>query len=238
MKGYLKDLNEKRFVFFEIGLIISLALAIWAFNVKFYEDPEDQLFFPDPESERIEQVELNTPRTQQRTFVPPANVELSTQPLSGNITTVLNQTLQETQMASTEITGANDIAIPASAFGPPSSGLPGEENTEEVEVFVIVEEMPEFPGGSEELLRYLSKNIKYPQIARENRIEGLVVVQFVIDEKGKINEPTIIRSIGGGCDEEAVRIIRGMPRWKPGIQRGIPVKVRYNVPVRFVLKTE
>jgi protein TonB len=88
------------------------------------------------------------------------------------------------------------------------------------------------------LLRFLSENLRYPSMALETKIEGLVVVQFIIDEKGQISAPSILRGIGGGCDEEAIRVVKRMPAWKPGKQRNRPVKVRYNLPVRFQLRTD
>lgn len=239
MLPYFKRLNEKRFLFFEIGLIIALGLALLVFNWKF-STPENQnpVYF-ELESDRIEEIELPTPATSQRRFMPPPpEITLKNEPLAGNIQTVLEQTLVETQLATTEITGDNDIAIPASAFGLQSGNMPGERDVNESEIFAIVEEMPEFPGGSQGLLQYLATKIRYPDMARENRVEGLVVVQFIIDEKGKISNVIVLRGIGGGCDEEAIRVIKAMPDWQPGRQRGMPVKVRYNVPVRFVLKRE
>ncbi len=237
MLPYLRRLNEKRFLFFEIGLIIALGLALVVFNWKFSTPINERLPYFDSESDRVEQIELPTPTTTQRSFIPPPpEIRLKNEPLAGNIQTVLEQSLIETQLATTEITGANDIALPGSAFGLQSGNMPGENAANESEIFVIVEQMPEFPGGSQALLQYLATKIHYPELARENKVEGLVVVQFIIDEKGKISNVTVLRGIGGGCDEEAIRVIKVMPDWQPGRQRGMPVKVRYNVPVRFVLK--
>jgi len=239
MIPYLRRLNEKRFLFFEIGLIIALGVALLFFNWKFYTPEHENPVYYDFESDRIEQIDLQTPSTSQRTFKPPPpEVVLNNEPLSGNIQTVLENTLIETQLATTEVMGANDIAIPASAFGYQNGGMPTEATVNEPEIFAIVEVMPEFPGGSAALLKYLASKIRYPDLARENRVEGLVVVQFIIDEKGKISGVIILRGIGGGCDEEAIRVIQAMPDWQPGLQRGVPVKVRYNVPVRFVLKRD
>jgi protein TonB len=106
------------------------------------------------------------------------------------------------------------------------------------EPFMYVEQMPEFPGGEVELMKYLQKNIKYPPAARENGIEGKVVLQFVVDEKGNISEIKIIRDIGGGCGDEAVRVVKTMPPWKPGKQNGNAVPVYYKLPVTFKLSTE
>lgn len=104
------------------------------------------------------------------------------------------------------------------------------------QIFTIVEQMPEFPGGQEELFRYLQKNIKYPPIARENGITGSVFVQFVVEKGGNISDVKLLKGIGGGCDEEALRVVRSMPAWKSGKQNGKPVSVQYNLPIRFTIK--
>ncbi|MBL0341805.1 MAG: TonB family protein [Bacteroidetes bacterium] len=104
------------------------------------------------------------------------------------------------------------------------------------EIFTIVEEMPMFPGGEEALVKYLSNNIKYPARARENNITGTVFVTFKVGKDGKVTESQILRGIGGGCDEEALRVIKSMPSWRAGRQRGEPVIVQYNLPIKFSLK--
>jgi len=107
---------------------------------------------------------------------------------------------------------------------------------DEGKIFTVVEEMPGFPGGEGKLFEYLQKNIKYPPVARENGIQGRVYVTFVVDKDGKIKDAKILRGIGGGCDEEALRVIRTMPQWKAGRQNGRSVQVQYNLPVNFTLK--
>ncbi|MEP7263347.1 MAG: energy transducer TonB [Bacteroidota bacterium] len=97
----------------------------------------------------------------------------------------------------------------------------------------IVEVMPQFQGGDAELLKYISSNLKMPQEAIKKNIHGTVYVNFIISSKGNILFPYVVRGIGGGCDEEALRIIKNMPRWKPGMQKGKNVLVRYNLPVKF-----
>ncbi len=106
----------------------------------------------------------------------------------------------------------------------------------EPEIFTIVEEMPNFPGGEAKLFEYLGKNIKYPQMATDMGISGVVYVTFVVDENGKVKDPKVLRGIGGGCDEEALRVVRNMPSWEPGKQRGKAVRVQYNLPIRFTLR--
>ena len=95
--------------------------------------------------------------------------------------------------------------------------------------------MPSFPGGEAKLFQYLGENMKYPAMARDAGITGVVYVTFVVKEDGKIDGVRILRGVGGGCDEEAIRVVKSMPRWTPGKQRGKSVRVQYNLPIRFVL---
>jgi protein TonB len=111
-----------------------------------------------------------------------------------------------------------------------------DEEVVEQEIFKIVEEMPSFPGGEAKLMEYVSKNIKYPQIARETGIQGRVFVNFVVEPDGSVSNVTVLRGIGGGCDEEAMRVVKNMPKWKPGKQRGKAVRVQYMLPVNFRLQ--
>ena len=102
-------------------------------------------------------------------------------------------------------------------------------------VFQMVEQMPEFPGGVEAMMHYVANNVKYPQEARDKNISGRVFVSFVIEKDGSVNEVKVMRGIGGGCDEEAVRVVKNMPKWKPGMQKGKPVRVSYMMPLNFKL---
>lgn len=102
-------------------------------------------------------------------------------------------------------------------------------------IFQIVEEMPEFPGGEPKLMEYISDNIQYPQKARETGIQGRVFVGFVVEPDGSISNVKILRGIGGGCDEEAIRVIESLPKWEPGKQRGKAVRVAYQLPILFRL---
>jgi len=110
-----------------------------------------------------------------------------------------------------------------------------EPEPEEEEIFMVVEESPEFPGGVQALLEYLRKNIKYPQICKDNNIQGRVLISFVVNKDGAIVDPEVIKSVHPSLDKEALRVISGMPKWKPGAQRGKPVRVKYTVPVNFRL---
>lgn len=101
--------------------------------------------------------------------------------------------------------------------------------------FIEPEVMPSFPGGEAEMFKSLGQNVKYPTTARDAGIEGVVYVTFVIATDGSIDDANVLRGIGGGCDEEALRVVNSMPNWTPGTQDGKPVKVQYNLPIRFTL---
>ncbi|GAB3689335.1 M56 family metallopeptidase [Spirosoma flavus] len=113
----------------------------------------------------------------------------------------------------------------ASAVAPPQD-----------EVFTVVEKQPEFPGGMKALGQYLAQNLRYPKEAREKRVQGRVFVRFIVSSDGKIRDVTILKGIGSGCDEEAVRVVSQMPAWKPGRQQGKAVNVQYNLPINFSLE--
>lgn len=102
-------------------------------------------------------------------------------------------------------------------------------------IYQIVEEIPEFPGGVEALMDFVGKNVKYPEQAKEKEISGRVFIGFVIEKDGSVNEVKVLRGIGGGCDDEAVRVVKAMPKWKPGKQKGEPVRVSYMLPINFKL---
>ena len=110
-----------------------------------------------------------------------------------------------------------------------------EEEVEEQQIFQVVEEMPEFPGGMGECMKFLGKNIKYPQISQENGVQGRVIVQFVVNQDGSIVDPQVVRGVDPYLDKEALRVISMMPKWKPGKQRGKAVRVRFTQPVMFRL---
>jgi len=110
-----------------------------------------------------------------------------------------------------------------------------EEESDEVFQFAVIEDKPEFPGGMPALMKYLGSNTKFPQIAKENGIQGRVFIQFVIDKKGKVTNVEVVRGVDPYLDKEALRVVKGMPSWKPGKQRGKAVKVSYIVPINFKL---
>lgn len=128
--------------------------------------------------------------------------------------------------------------------GPPTLDDPGPGSAVETQAsepkddpyeFVDLQKAPVFPGGESELMKYLAKNISYPNLAREANIQGVVVLSFIIGKDGSISDITVLRDLGGGCTKEAMRVVKSMPPWSPGEANGHPVKVRFVLPVRFKL---
>jgi len=133
----------------------------------------------------------------------------------------------------TDTTGSDDINIATTSGDGKNRTVPVFTEPVPEKPLTIVEKMPEFNG---DLLQYLSSHVHYPDVARNNGIEGRVVIRFVVDESGAVTEAQVLKGIGGGCDAEALSVVNGMPRWKPGKQNGRAVKVYYTIPVNFVLQ--
>ena len=110
------------------------------------------------------------------------------------------------------------------------------DSTAKEEVFMVAEQMPEFPGGMKEMLKFLQENVKYPENAMKNNVQGRVIVQFVIEKDGTPTEFKVLRSVDPDLDAEALRVLQTMPKWKPGMQRGVVVRVKFTVPVSFKLQ--
>ncbi|HOY20520.1 MAG TPA: energy transducer TonB [Haliscomenobacter sp.] len=101
---------------------------------------------------------------------------------------------------------------------------------------ITIERMPEYPGGVEELIKFLSKNVRYPAKAKNNYIQGIVVLQFIVERDGSISNTEVVEHVGGGCDEAALAVFKKMPKWSPGLKEGgVPVRVQYKLPIQFKL---
>ncbi|MDQ3017525.1 MAG: energy transducer TonB [Bacteroidota bacterium] len=136
----------------------------------------------------------------------------------------------------TETKEGDDEGVDESLLEPEPAPAVIEEAPKDEEPFTYVEQMPSFPDGTEAMYKYIYDKIKYPAIARENGISGQVIVQFVVSKEGDISKAKVVRGIGGGCNEEALRVVNGMPRWKPGKHNGRAVPVTFTLPIKFVLQ--
>lgn len=219
------DLENRRGLFLEIGLVTILAACLVAFNVRQYEKEVKEVNTRQAEME----IDADIIQTQQEETPPPPPEEPEV--VATDLTIVENDAELHNEVG---IVNAEDNANKA------QEEFTKVEVTEEVvedeeEIFLVVEEDAEFPGGLEALSKYLSENIKYPQLAKENNITGRVFVSFVVEKDGRVGNIKILRDIGGGCGAEAVRVVKAMPKWKPGKQRGKPVRSQFNLPVNFDL---
>ena len=214
------DLSRTTGLFLNIGLVISLLLAISAFEYKFYDD--QSVVSLGTTNEQFEDL-MDIPQTEQPPPPPPKiqQPEIIEVPDEEEIKEDINVDLD---VEVTQQTVIEDVVFDAA---------PAEEKAEEI--FTIVEDQPTPEGGMQAFYQYVQKNLKYPAQARRMGIEGKVFVQFVVDKDGSITDVKAVKGIGAGCDEEAVRVLQGSPKWKPGKQRGRPVKVRMILPITFKL---
>ncbi len=105
----------------------------------------------------------------------------------------------------------------------------------EIPIFTVVEDMPQYPGGDEARIKFLIDNMRYPQTAKDNGIQGTVYITFIVETDGSVSDVKVLRGMGSGLEEEAMRVVKLMPKWKPGMQSGKAVRVQYNMPIRFTL---
>ena len=125
------------------------------------------------------------------------------------------------------------IAIPSIFYAQDKQNGNAVQGTDAEYAFEQVDVKPEFPNGNDGLVKYLSENIKYPKKALKNGVTGKVFVQFVIDKTGKVTNVVAVRGVEKSLDKEAVRVIKSMPKWKPGMKDGNPVKIKYTIPINF-----
>jgi len=130
----------------------------------------------------------------------------------------------------------NIIAAPEASAAPTKVEVAVEAAPKEEEIFTVVEQQPEFSGGMAALGQYLSKNLRYPAAAQRANVSGRVFVSFVVNTDGSIQDVQVLKGLGFGTDEEAQRVVKGMPKWRPGKQSGRPVRVKYNLPINFTLE--
>lgn len=145
-----------------------------------------------------------------------------------------SQTDSQNQASASE--QQTDSTLTSQTVGPSAQSDNSAAAAGDDEVFIDINQMPEFPGGLSGIKKFLSNTVRYPQIAKENGIEGRVICSFVVERDGSITNVEVMRSSGDmSLDREAMRVIRAMPKWKPGIQNGQPVRVKYTMPVNFNL---
>ncbi|WP_319499626.1 energy transducer TonB [uncultured Draconibacterium sp.] len=220
------DLEAKKNMFWLIGLVVALGLSLLAFE--WTTKPSKAADLGQIQTAEVEEEIIPITREQEVKPPPP--------PPPPKVIEVLNivdddvEIEDELEIEDTEADDLTEIDVA------PVIETAAEEEEEEAQVFFIVEDMPEFPGGDLALRKYIANAIKYPVIAQENGIQGKVYVTFVVSKTGKVTDAKIARGVDPSLDKEALRVVNALPAWKPGKQRGKPVNVSYTVPINFVLQ--
>jgi len=210
------DLEKKRGLFTQIGLISTLAIVWIALEWRNYDANAFDMGTLNMENIEEEIVPI-TERKVKPPPPPPPVEELI-------VIDDKEEIKKELEVKNIEVDESSKIEIPDEL-----------EDLPDDITYVRVQHMPQFGNGDADILYYLAKNIRYPREAIELGISGIVYLKFVVDKKGNVGDVQVLRGIGGGCDEEAVRKVQAMPKWTPGKQMGKPVNVYYNIPVKFTL---
>ena len=205
------DLRNYYTIFLQLGMVVVLLIFITAMKVQFVAEQQDVDLTQEQEVVEMEEV---TQTKQEEKPPPPPRPQVPVE--------VPNDEIIEDQDINIDAEINMDEPLP-------EPEEPAEE--EEEDFFVAVENMPELKGG----LGELQKQINYPDMARKAGIEGRVIIQFIVNEKGEVEDPRVIRGIGGGCDKEALRVVK-QAKFEPGRQRGNPVRVQYSLPITFKLQ--
>lgn len=223
-KAQKADLEEKKGLFFEIGLVLALAILLLAFEWKSSAGDVDT-FQTVPEEQVEEEI---IPITQQMLKPPPPP------PPAPKLTDLMEivddaSTIDE----DLEILDAEDDTENKPVENPADFGDYGTEDTGEDDVFTVVENVPVFPFG--DVSKWVNKNVKYPQVALENGVQGKVFTSFVIEKDGSVSKVVVTRGVDPLLDKEAIRVIQSMPKWQPGKQRGKAVRCSFNLLINFQL---
>ena len=215
------DLESKRTLFIEIGLVVALAITLFAFEWKKYDIQKVEI----EQRQDIEVMEEIVLQTEQKEKTPPPKqIQAST--------TILNVVKNDIEIETEIIIDVEvDEDLEIEEYVPIEIE---EEEIVEEEIFLIVEDQASFPGGEAKLYEFIRNNVKYPQLAKG--ITGRVFLTFVVEKDGTLSNVQALRKIGGGCDEEAIRVVKSMPKWKPGSQRGRNVRCSFTIPIKFTLQ--
>ncbi|MEE2953732.1 MAG: energy transducer TonB [Bacteroidota bacterium] len=206
------NLEHKRYIFLQIGLVISLIVILIAFEWKSYEKVNynlGDLNLEDLEDEMI-------PITERELKPPPPP------PPPPEVIEVVEDEVEIEEELEIEDTETDEDEI-----------IEIEEDDDEF--FMVVEQMPIFPGGDLGLMKYIQRNVRYPAIAKEYNITGKVYVSFIVDKQGSVTNVKVVRGVDKNLDAEAVRVVKSLPKYKPGKQRGKPVRVMFTIPINFTL---
>jgi len=217
------DLEKTKGIFFKAGLCISMALVLAAFQYKAFDRVVKAPGFEVIGLIDDDMIPITIPKPPDPPPLPEMR-ELTTAPD--------DQVIDEPDViVNTEAHSDTQVRD----FSPGDFSKP-EPEVEDNIIYERPEVLPEFPGGLAALYQYLGKNIKYPRQAQELRIQGTVFISFVVEKDGSVTQISLLRGIGGGCDEEALRVVQNMPRWNPGKMGTHTVRASFSLPIRFLLQ--
>lgn len=222
-KSKKADLESKRKLFFLIGLLFSLAIVLAAFE---WKSPVEKIMI-------FDDLKIDAPDDEMMPITREKEEKKETLPVQKvfDFKLVTDETDIDDDPDFFESDITPDEAVDVKMYIPQT-----EEKTDDIPTVWFADEMPEFPGGELALRKFVAQSIKYPVIAQESGIEGKVIVTFIINTNGEVTDVRIFRGVNSSLDNEALRVVRKLPRWKPGKQNGKAVRVNYNVPINFVLQ--
>lgn len=222
------NLENKKLLFKEIGLIIALLVVLGAFE---WSTKEKEVSLLDEQNQVVVEDEV-IPITQE---TPPPPPEAPKEPILSDVIDIVDDNIKvdETLLLTTE--DDNSLGVEIKEYIP---GNQEEEVVEEEEIpFAIVEEKPKFRGGDQnDFTKWVFSQIVYPEIAKENGVQGRVMLTFTVNTDGSVSDVKVLRSVDSSLDKEAVRVVSNSPKWTPGKQRDKPVKVKFTFPVIFQLR--
>lgn len=219
-KSDSKNLERYKALFFQSGLVVALFVVLAAFEWKTGESNSNEIVEP--------------------SYIPDdTEMAAITKPDKAQVKPLTSTTLLDIRPDDVLIVDTFDLSFDTpDVILNPKDFIPKHEDDPVIDEppVMIAPEMPEFPGGEAALYAYLGKNIRYPELARSIDLQGIVFITFVIEKDGNVSNSAVLHGIGGGCDEEALRVINAMPNWKPGKNSlGRPIRVQMNLPVKFIL---
>ncbi|MCA1757643.1 MAG: energy transducer TonB [Bacteroidales bacterium] len=220
------DLEKRKGIFFQLGLVIVLALCLIAFEWTSGQKGPNE--FADLGEEALEEELIPiTEMPEQQPEIPPEVPKV----------TELFEIVEDDVTIENEIIFADDETSFDDEVQMYDFTISEEEEAEEEEIFIVVEDMPTFRGGDVNKFReWVQQRVKYPQIAAENGIQGKVYLMFVVEPDGSVSNVSIMRGVDPALDNEAIKVVQSSPKWAPGKQRGAPVRVRFSITVNFQLQ--
>jgi protein TonB len=225
-KSKKADLEKRKGMFIEIGLVVALAITLVAFEWTKGEAKDDG-------SEVVAEIQFEDEMMQITRREEPKPEPKPEQPKVAEVLDIVDDDVEIEDEFDFDMEATDDTEYDFTSMVTDDS-----EEIEEEEVFYIVEDMPTFNGGdpATEFRKYIAQNLQYPEIAAENGVSGRVIVQFAVNKTGQVVDAVVMRSVDPALDKEAIRVVMSSPKWTPGKQRGKAVKVLFTFPINFVLQ--